>query len=65
MVEVREGKKIRKVMVKSRSTVNDILRELGYNREEVVVRLNGKIVAEEEELSRGDSIEVIRIVTGG
>ncbi len=65
MVEVREGKKIRKVMVKSRSTINDILRELGYNREEVVVRLNGKIVAEEEELSRGDSIEVIRIVTGG
>ncbi len=50
---------------KKRVIVEDILQELGINRETVIVRLNGRLVPEEEELRDGDLIEIIRVVSGG
>jgi len=47
------------------STVADLLRRLGINREVVVVRINGRISPEEETLKGGESVEIVRIVTGG
>lgn len=65
-VAVREiGKRRREVWLGSRATIVDLLEQLGYSRETVVVKRNGKIVAEEERTSDGDSIEIIPIVTGG
>ena len=49
----------------ARTTVADLLSKIDQNRETVVVRLNGKIIAEEEGLKSGDLIEILPIVTGG
>lgn len=66
-VVVREIGKRRErgVRLSPSSTILDLLNRLGYNRETVAIRRNGKIVAEEEELSDGDLVEVMTIVTGG
>jgi thiamine biosynthesis protein ThiS len=55
----------RKVMVPQKTRMSDLLDQLGQNRETVVVRLNGKIVAEEERLADGDSAEILTVVAGG
>jgi thiamine biosynthesis protein ThiS len=45
--------------------VLDLLRGLGINRETVLVKLNGKIVPEEEELKEGAEVKIFKVVTGG
>jgi thiamine biosynthesis protein ThiS len=55
----------RRVRVPQGTRVADLLERLGQIREAVVVRLNGRIVAEEEVLSSGDSVEILQVVTGG
>jgi len=55
----------REVRVPQKTRVVDLLNQLGQNRETVVVRLNGKIVAEEERLADGNSVEILQVVTGG
>jgi sulfur carrier protein len=47
------------------SRIGDLLRELGINRETVLVRRNREICVEEEEIEEGDEIEVIRAISGG
>ncbi len=66
-VTVREiGKRHkREVRLGPHATIADLLQKLGHNRETIVVRRDGKIVAEEERLSNGDLIEILPIVTGG
>ena len=66
-VAVREigRRRRREVRLGPRSTIADLLDRLGYSRETVVTRRNGKIVAEEERVSDGDLIEILLIVTGG
>jgi thiamine biosynthesis protein ThiS len=54
-----------KIKVPQKTRISDLLDQLGQNRETVVVRLNGKIVAEEERLADGDSVEILTVVTGG
>ena len=55
----------REVRVPQKTSIADLLNRLGQNRETVVVRLNGKIVAEEEHLTDGDLVEILQVVTGG
>ncbi len=55
----------REIRLDPHTTIADLLRKLGYSRETIVVRRNGKIVVEEEHLSDGDLIEILPIVTGG
>ena len=66
-VAVREigRRRRREVRLSPRSTIADLLDRLGYSRETVVTRRNGKIVVEEERVSNGDLIEILTIVTGG
>jgi sulfur carrier protein len=66
-VTVKEiGKRLkREVRLHPHDTIADLLQKLGHSRETVVVRRNGKIVAEEECLADGDLIEILPIVTGG
>lgn len=51
--------------VREGTRVEELLEELGINRETVLVRLNGEICVEEEVLEKGDEVEVIRAVSGG
>ena len=46
-------------------TVKDILDELEIPIETVVIRKNGELIIEEDEISDGDIIEVIRVIYGG
>ena len=59
------GQRTRRLKVDPGTTIAELLRRVGQNRETVVVRLNGRIVAEEERLKEGDLVEVIPVVTGG
>ncbi len=64
-VKIAGQKSARKTVVAPRATVADLLNRLGQNRETVVVRLNGRIIAEEERLRSGDQVEILPVVTGG
>jgi len=55
----------RELRLAPRATIADLLKELGHNRETVVVKRNGKIVVEEERLADGDLVEILTVVTGG
>lgn len=69
LVEVRVKivgqRAMRKVKITPRTKIIDLLKLLGQNRETVVVRVNGKIITEEERLAGGDLVEILPIVTGG
>lgn len=58
-------KSARRLKLSPRATVAEALEKLGQNRETVVVRLNGRIIAEEERLKSGDQVEILPVVTGG
>jgi thiamine biosynthesis protein ThiS len=45
--------------------IEDILKQLGLNPEEVIVAKNGKIVPEEETASGSDELKIVRFVHGG
>lgn len=45
--------------------VSALLRRLGVMREEVVVKVNGRLAPETRALSSPDRVEVIRVVFGG
>lgn len=47
------------------SRIVDLLYSLNINIETVVVRRNGRIVPEEEELSDNDELVIIPVVSGG
>ena len=64
-VKVIGQRAARKIKVPQKTRIADLLDQLDQNRETVVVRLNGKVVAEEERLADGDSVEILTVVTGG
>ena len=64
-VKIVGQRSTRKLKVAAKTSISDLLGRLGQNRETVVVRLNGKIVAEEERMAAGDSVEILPVVTGG
>jgi thiamine biosynthesis protein ThiS len=64
-VKILGEKAVRRVRIPPRTNVAALLRQLNINREAVAVRVDGKIIAEEEPLSPGSSVEIIPIVTGG
>ncbi len=53
-VEWRKGMKVR-----------DVLRELGFNTESAIAKVNGRVALEDENVKDGDYIEVIPVVSGG
>ena len=61
---LREGS-LRDVRLREGAKVDDLLEELGVNRETVLVRLNNKVCVEEETLREGDEVEIIRAISGG
>lgn len=47
------------------SSILDLLENIDFNPETVVVKRNGKIVPEEEIMEDGDEIEIVPVVSGG
>lgn len=45
--------------------IGSLLKKLGVLREEVVVRVNGKLVPETRGIGTRDRVEVIKVVFGG
>ncbi len=45
--------------------IRELMEELSINPETVVVRKNGEIVLDEEEIEEGDEIDFLRVVSGG
>ncbi|WP_456474757.1 MoaD/ThiS family protein [Candidatus Pyrohabitans sp.] len=64
-VTVIIGKEAREVEVSPNATAGGVLKALGINREEVIIKLGDEIITEEERLSEGSVIEVIRVISGG
>ncbi len=64
-VKIAGQKSARRLLFGAKATVAELLERLGQNRETVVVRLNGRIIAEEERLRSGDQLEILPVVTGG
>jgi thiamine biosynthesis protein ThiS len=64
-VRVFPGRKKQLIKLPARSKVAGLLKALELNPQTIVVRCNGKIVAEEERLKSEDQVEIIHIVTGG
>lgn len=46
-------------------TLQELLRDLKVMREEVVIKVNGKLTPETERVGPGDRVEIIKVVFGG
>ncbi|MFN7991294.1 MAG: MoaD/ThiS family protein [Candidatus Micrarchaeia archaeon] len=46
-------------------TLSGLLRELKVMREEVVVKVNGKLAPETSSVGENDRVEIIKVVFGG
>jgi thiamine biosynthesis protein ThiS len=46
-------------------TIEELLKELNVMREEVVIKVNGKITPETESIGPEDKVEIIKVVFGG
>ncbi|AKG38781.1 hypothetical protein MA03_05165 [Infirmifilum uzonense] len=59
------GREYFEVCVSKGATVRDLLRILGLSESEVVVVLNGEVVAEDEELGPDVHVKIHSVVSGG
>ncbi len=48
-----------------RGTVSELLKKLGASREEVVIKVNGRLAPETTTVGAKDSVEIIKVVFGG
>ena len=46
-------------------TLADLLKEMKVMREEVVVKVNGKLAPETRKIKADDKVEIIKVVFGG
>ncbi len=60
-----EGKNIEYEWKKNKLQVRELLRELKLNGELVVVKVNGRVVTEFDEVKKEDKIELVRVSSGG
>ncbi|NJE46208.1 thiamine biosynthesis protein ThiS [Thermococcus sp. GR7] len=45
--------------------IADVLREVGFNTESAIAKLNGRVALEDENVKDGDYVEIIPVVSGG
>ena len=50
---------------RAEASIEEILKELGVNPEEVIVAKNGRIVPEDETAGESDQLQIVRFVHGG
>lgn len=61
---IPEGKSV-DVEVPGKVSVRMLLERLGLNPEAAVVLKSGKPLTEDEEVADGDSVDVVRVLSGG
>lgn len=64
-VVVQLGKKRRSIEVPEKSKVGDVIKDVKVNPETVIVRRGKDILLEEDVVKRNESLEFIRIISGG
>jgi len=57
--------KDKKIEMDEKKKIEDLLNKIKVNPETVVIKLNGKIVPEEDKLKDGDKLELIDFVSSG
>jgi len=57
--------KVRRVDIKGRTSIAELLKKISVSREVALVKKNGKIVPEGELIGKNDKIEVFQVVYGG
>ena len=55
----------RRELSRAEARIEEILKELGINPEEVIVAKNGRIVPEDETARGSDHLKIVRFVHGG
>ena len=55
----------RKTDMEFDGTLIELMRELKVMREEVIVKVNGRLAPETRRLGRTDKVEIIKVVFGG
>jgi sulfur carrier protein ThiS len=58
-------RKQEKLAIKFEGKASALLERIGINPEEVIVVRNGELVTLSEELSEGDEVKVLSVVSGG
>ncbi len=46
-------------------TVAEVLKEVGFNTESAIARVDGRVALEDDRVNDGASVEVIPVVSGG
>ena len=66
-VVIYPDKRMREVIVEGKESirVSDILRRVGLDEFDVIVRLRGKVVMEDEVVKDGDVIEIYEVMSSG
>ncbi|MCS4540833.1 MAG: MoaD/ThiS family protein [Euryarchaeota archaeon] len=64
-IKIKYFSEITETKVEEGSTVEDVVKKLGFNLETVVVKLNEKIVTEDAKVKTNDELTIIRVITGG
>ena len=55
----------RKVDVPAKSSVSDLMRKAGINKQTVLIKVGNQIVPDDEKLKGGERVEALVIVSGG
>lgn len=54
-----------KTNIQFKGKISDLLHKLKIPREEILVKVNGKLAPEDAEVSQKDKVEIIKVVFGG
>lgn len=57
--------KNKRITIPEKSTIEDILKKMGINRETVIVSVNGEYVPETESVKNKDKIKILEITSSG
>jgi sulfur carrier protein ThiS len=63
MIAMVDGERVRAPF--KAGQISRLLSELKIPREEVLVKVNGKLAPEDAEISASDRVEIIKVVFGG
>jgi len=61
---IYRGRK-RHVIIPKKATVSDLLAKAGINKQTVLIKVNDKLVPDDERLNGGECVEALVIVSGG
>lgn len=64
-IKVKKDGKIKRVKIGKNATVSELAKDLGITFQNYIVRINDKIVPDDEKLKEKDEVEFFRVISGG